>query len=487
MSDFDIPSVEELRGRGLRALNAELPEQRTGPGTLARVEMSAFARLIADNHQHIGALDRDANPLTAGEDGLAQWSVVVDVPRRGATGARKAAALELRGEPGAVIPMGAELVHQGGLRFRTTAAATVSEGIAVTDIVAVDTGPSTRLSAGAALRLVAPPSGIDQSARLVRDLDEGGFDREPLGRWRQRVVKRWSQGAQGGNRSDYEQWVLAADTPFLDIVPNADEAYVYRHKPTLGSVGLVALRLGIGSSRVLTPLERVGIRLYIAERQPITDMVSMMVAHTRHVHIELALSTLPSFASPWDDRDATYAVSSYDSVSRLLTVAPTLPPTLSVGHRVVIASANPDASGADGYPAVISALVDSATVVLAPHGNRSAPLSWTPTEGDRIYAQSEVMERVRNAVLDGYTLGCGAEAEGVRGLHQLGPANPKHKYGDWISDVTRDRLAAAALSVAGVTSADVVTPAIDVLAREYEFPDDLSVELLIPGQVIVRS
>lgn len=487
MADFDTPSVEELRDRGLRALNAELPEQRTGPGTLARAEMSAFARLVADNHQHIGALDIDVNPRTASERGLLLWSTVLDVPRRGATGARKALALELRGEPGAVIPMGAELLHPSGLRYRTTTAATIAGAVAVTDIAAIDTGPKTRLSAGAALRLIAPPVGVDQAARLVRDLDEGGFDQEPIGLWRQRIVQRWTQGAQGGNRSDYEQWVLAADTPFLDIVPQADSAYVYPHKPTLGSVGLVGLRLGVGTSRVLSGLEGAAIRLYVGERRPITDIVSMMTVRTRAVHVELMLRTLPRAAAPWNDGDSVYTVASYDGASRQLTIAPALPPTLGVGHRLVIASASPDSSGADGHPAVVSALIDTTTVVLAPYGNRSAPLAWAPAAGDRIYAQSEATERARQAVLDGYTLGCGVDAETVPGINQLGPANPGHRYGDWLSDVTRDRLAAAALSVAGITSAEVITPISDVLAREFAFPDDLDVELLIPGQVIVRS
>ncbi len=37
-----------------------------------------------------------------------------------------------------------------------------------------------------------------------------------------------------------------------------------------------------------------------------------------------------------------------------------------------------------------------------------------------------------------------------------------------------------------MTGVTVVAPAADVLATEYEFPDDNIVELLVPGQVVVR-
>ncbi len=264
MPDFETPDVVELRDRYLAALKAGLPSQRTGPRTLARIEAGVAAEIVRDNHARLDELDRNATPLTATERGLVQWAELLRVPRKVATAARKAQALEVRGTVGSVVPVGAQLVHASGLRYQVTVAVTLPiGGVATTDIEAVDVGASTRLPAGEALRFVTAPTNIDQTARLVRDLDEGGEDEEPVGLWRRRVVQRHRVAVQGGTRADYEQWVLESAAAIRD-------AYIYYpNKPTAGSVALVGLKSGTGTARVLSAAERGLIEAYVEKLRPI--------------------------------------------------------------------------------------------------------------------------------------------------------------------------------------------------------------------------
>jgi uncharacterized phage protein gp47/JayE len=478
MATFAIPSPDELRDRALRGLNAELPELRTGEGTLPRAEVSTYARITADNHIRISQLDLDATPDTATEAGLERWAIVLGVARKSATGARKADALEIRGTNGSVVPVDTQLTHGSGLVYKVTAAVTIpAAGVTTADIEAVSTGASTRLNAGEALRFTTPPAGIELAARLVLNLDEGGDDIEPIGAWRARVVQKFRDGSNGGRVSDYEANTLAAS----DAVRSA---YPYANKPSARIVSIAALKDGTGTARVLSAAERDAIDEYLTDpsRKPITDEIVVMTTPTQVVHVDVRISVLDSAAFDWDD-SAGYTVTSWNATTRELVISPSLPGELAVGHLVTIKSASPGTSGSDGYPAQVSALIPPATCVLAPYGGRAQPLSWTPSPGDNVYASSVTALKVRTNILDGYEVGDAF----TDGLNTLGPANPDHAYGDWESDVIKAKLQAAAFVVPGVSNASVAAPAFDVSAEEFAFPDDDQVELLIPGEVVVRT
>jgi uncharacterized phage protein gp47/JayE len=481
MADFDVASVEELRDRGLRSLNRDFPALRTGPGTPARLEVAAFARMAADNHPALEVVDANATPLEATSAGLLRWGTVLGVPRKLATGARKAQSVEATGTPASVILAGAVLVHQDGLRYAVQNTAAIPAGGAVLlDIEAIDTGPNTRRSAGDALKFSSPPTGVNQTARVLLDFDEGGEPDESIGAYRERLLTRFRQGGQGGNRSDYEQWVLASTSAIRD-------AFIYGGKPGLGWVSVAGLRDGQGASRVLNDTEREEIRAYLLARKPVSDKIRVLVTPARTVHVELAIGTLSqTHRFDWDDA-AGFEVSAWDPATRVLTWDPAVPSDLSAGKLLAINSLDPSSSGSDGWPAVVAAVTGATTTVLTPYRGRAQPFSFTPAASDIIHASSTTAWRVREAVVNGYIVGCGSDEFHVPGINQLGPANPEHAYGPWASDITISMLLAAARSQPGVASVAVVTPAADELATEYEFPDDDQVELLVPGQVLVRS
>jgi uncharacterized phage protein gp47/JayE len=471
---------QELRDALLRTLAAYLPQVPTTPGGFAYLEAAAIARIVADLHVRLDEQDRNATPLTASETGLAVWAELLDVPRGGASGSSRSQCLRVNGDAGAVIPANSTLTHRTGLQFEVPTAITLpASGTALADVRALSTGANTNLVAGEALRFDAAITDVSPAGRLELDL-QGGTDEEPLGQWRARVVERFRIAIQGGTRSDYQAWSHEA-LPTVRFVP-----YPYPNKPTDGTVSIAGLRVGSGSTRSLTTAERDAIADYLETRRPITDQVVVMETVPTTVHVDLRIGVLPSAAFDWDDSPG-YTVTSYNATTAQLVVSPNLPPELAPGHLLTVAKVTPGSSGADGHPSSVSAIVSTTTCVLAPFGGRSQPLAWTPSPGDPIYAYSLTADAVRNAVLSGYEIGCGSDAVPQPGMDTLGPANPGQVYGDWLADLERDRLAAAARSVAGVTDCTVVTPGSDQTATEYAFPDDDQVGYLVPGQVVVRS
>lgn len=474
---FTIPPQEELRDRYLRALAAELPDLRASEGTLPYVEAGVISGLVRDGHAHQASVGNNVTPVNADDDGVLLWGTAKGITRKTASVSRKASALEVRGTVGTVVAAGDLLTHRSQLTYQLTEGATVgADGTVKVSIESVSTGASTRLSKGETLRFTSAPAGIDQAARLVLDIDEGGDDLEPIGQWRDRILLRMRESAQGGNRGDYEEWAR-------EIVSVA-AAYIYKAKPGLGWVSVAVLGDGSGASRIVSSGIRDEVYASLTTDRPITDRVRVMETIERKVAIDVQMTAFPGYDFDWDSSSG-FEVSAWNASTRTLTFASDLPNTLSVGDLLTIVPVLA-ATVTDGRPCRVSAISSATAVIVAPVGDFAEPVDFTPIAGDPIYASSETARAARTAILDGYTV-CSTDAEVyVAGVNQLGPANPNGAYGDWASDITRGGIEAAARSGGRAATVIVVSPATDEAAEEFAFPDDDTVELLTPGRVIVR-
>lgn len=460
------PTPAELRDEYIRSLRAELPDLRTGAGSLARAEAGTIAALLSGLYERLAAIERNITPYSAETpEGLAPHAETVRLPRKGATPARKSRALEIRGNPDSTIAAGATLRHSSGLRFQVTRSVAIALGDdrVFADVEALDTGPATRLTAGEALVLESPPSGVQQTAKLVLDLDEGGREAESLGAWRERVLAVWRQKRQGGNRSDYRQWAL--ELPFVD------EVYIYANRPGHGHVGIAALKEGTGSNRLLSASERDELAQHIEARRPICDQVHILDIRPVLVHGFVTITPFPGHELDWTGGDGVFA---WDSQRGVLTLDGDPPPSLAVGDYLTIFQ-NPilDDDLGTGRAAVVSQ-IDGRNIGLASLAG-SDPVGFTPNHGDPIAPSSRTHHAVWQTI--------------VEHLSTLGPANPDGRHGVWLADVMPGHLQAQALAVPGVMTAEVaitgVEPGEGYPSAERPFPD-LSVALLLPGQWVIR-
>ena len=466
-----MKSQRELQDEYLRAHIAERPL----PGNRAIVEAdaAATAQLVAGLYHRLDQVEAGVTPASCRTvEQLSRWADLCDVPRKGAVSARRALALEVRGSDGAVVNVG-ELLAHGQRLYRTTSQATIVDGRGRCGLEAVEPGESGKLARGVTLRFRLPPAGIAESASLVLDLSDGGWDVEPFGAWRERVSAVWAHRGQGGNAIDYQQWCEA-----LDFVAHA---YVYARKPTNGHVSVACTAPGYGAARALSVAKRQEVLAYLIDgRKPVCDRVHVLETFPIAVHGRVTLSTYADAAPTWR-HPVPVAVSGWDASSSKLTIDP-VPEDLGIGDYLAIECVAGDKATSTGEPVIVTA-TQGASVHVAPARPCGVAFGgYQPAAGDVVHPSSATAYPVWRRVLYG-------DGDAVPGLVHLGPANVDGRHGSWPADVQRARVAANAIAVAGVRSADVaienVAPGADYISTEWPFPKHDRVALLVPGEWLV--
>lgn len=457
---LQIPSLEDLTTQLVGDYKARFPGfnvaresdnwKRLRTLSLAALSIGYLVRVAYD----------DLFPDTAAGDALDRLGNIWGVNRKGATPARKSDALRVTGTAGSTVSVGDELEHDSGLRFQVNENATIpAAGQVDVDVIGIDTGSATKLNAGETLTFTSPPAGVDADAELQLDLDQDGADQEKDGAYRVRILNRIGQPGMGGNANDYEQWALEVD--------GVAEAYVYPLRAGRGSVDVAALHDAEGSSRILNTDERADLLAYIEDEHPVSIKdFRVLEVTTSEQDCEVTIEAKPGSAYEWDwdDTGGALVVSSWDSGTRTITFTTDRPGDMAAGDRIVIKTAAGDGTG---ELFEIEALGSSADQIIL----KKAP-SVAPTSPDEVYAGGNLTEAVRDEILAHYK--------------SLGPAVGSYGTGEWDSDLNPRRIEAEALGVEGVRDATTSTPSSTVTADDPAFPNDDTIELIIPGEVVVR-
>jgi uncharacterized phage protein gp47/JayE len=497
---YQVPTLEEFLGFLVAMFKGLLPDRNIGTRFAPAWK---FVKTIAgagtDVHAHVDARFKDVMPNSARGAALDEW-IAIKAPggtttRKGATGARKAAAGRVRGTLGATSAVGDQLIHRAsGLMFQINSAVTIPAALYFdADIAAIDTGSKTRLKAGEVLEYLVTPAGLQTQVELQLDLDGDGQDQELDGAARNRLLAAFSAPTAGGNQADYVAWALAQ----VGIA----QAFCYQNRAGLGTVDVAALHSGSGSARILTNTEATALLAVLQTLCPAQVINALRVltaiggntdaANLANVEITVTPDGSPQYLFDWDDTTAP-TVLAYTAATRLLQFAGgTRPGTMQAGHRIVLKGV---ASSQDGTPYVIEALSGADSVIL------QTALTVNAAATDIVYAGGPLTKPIRDAILahiNGDTLYAGptgplpgATADSTVGLQVLadgiGTANPAGLYGSWRGGLLRGTLAQIAMYTRGVRNQNVIAPAADLEAVDYAFPVDNQIGLLTPGYVLVR-
>jgi hypothetical protein len=489
---FKIPSLSETRDFLLAVGKAVFPDRNYGNLRSYHSRRATFlAAAVTQLHAHIDSVQDDVMPDTASDDGpIDRWGAILGVTRKSATPARKSAALRVYGTAATPVDQGEELVHAAsGLRYQVAANATVGGGGSVdVDVEAIDTGAQTKLDAGQVLQFVATPAGLRGSALLVLDIDEDGYDDEPFGAYRKRVLAVFSEPTAGGTQADYVAWVLELE--------GVSSAYAYPNRAGLGTVDLVGLHTGSGSARELDAGDQATLLAYVRAPSQIAGVGGALrhldvVIEEEDVEIVLEPSGEAAYAFDWIGGPMTVAV--WTAGTRTLQFTANRPASMKAGHRVVIKGV---ASAQRGEEHTIEALSGADSIIL-----EDVP-DVAPAATDLVYSGGPLVTPIRDAIvahMNGETVYAGrsrvptpeSSLESTVGLEVIaegiGPANPGGAYGTWIGDLLRSVLYQIAMYKGGVRNLTIVEPATDVEATDYEFPDDDQIGLIAPGAVIIRG
>lgn len=464
---FTVPTLDEMAAflvAFARMLWPDLDSSRTS--TLALMSR-LFAAGVTDNHAHLQGVRADATPIDAEGDGLAFWGAVTGVPRKGATVARKAAALRLTNNDVVDRPVviGAELVHKSALRFALNASATVPAGATLdVAVTSIDTGSACKLAAGETLRFVgSAPTGIEEEAELQADISEGGDDLESEADWKTRILARFQLPPLGGAQEDYVTWARQ--------LAGVDAAYAYPIRQGLNTVDVAGLHRGTGADRRLNPAERASLLAWLNLRRPVGVTVRVLEVLAQATAIEVTVRDTGELAYAWDWHDETpLEVDAWDGPGRKMTFSTDRPDTMVAGGRIIIR----DGAGlGDGRQYTIESLDGTDAVVLEdyPKGFDGADLD--PTSIDLVYSGGHLVDAVRDAL--------------AAHVDELGTANPDAAaYGAWEGNLRTARLAGISTATPGCRDATVAEPVANVEAVDPDFPDDGTIYLITRGRLIVR-
>lgn len=432
-----------------------LPEDDYSRGSDNWKRLRVIAGAGTDINAMLQAVERDLWPDTAEEGALERHGDLRQLPRKGAIKASGALAGLIRGDVAATWLATDALVHTNGQRYFPDSGGTIgATGEELVGITAETGGILGNLSAGDVLTWETPLANIEDEVELQVDLD-GGLDQESIGAYRTRVLNRIAEPAMGGNANDWEQWILESSD---DIATG----YVWPNRNGKGSVDIAALKAGSGSNRLLDGTERAALQAAVDLLRPVaTGTVRVLEVTTEAQDFEVTLvpETGTQYAQDWNDSTPP-VVLTWASSTRTLTFDAARPASMAVGHRITV-------EGTSGVDLVIESLSGTDAVILVDAKGQ------TPTATSEVYSGGSIVTSVRAAILELFD--------------SLGPRVGEFGTGKWVSTLFHSHIFETVQTTVGVLDSTIVTPASDAEPTSTSYPlDDSQVNLLIPGNVIVR-
>jgi uncharacterized phage protein gp47/JayE len=464
---IDIPTLDELHQRLLDAAKGSLTDLDIARFSDEYKRLRVVAGMGFQLNHHLSVIADDVLADTAEGDQQDRHGFIYNVTRKPATPAAKADALRLVGASGSPFVVGDELVSVGGLRFQVNEGGTIpAAGQLDVDVVGIDTGSQTKLNAGEVLTFLSAPVGIEAEAELQLDLDEGGDDQESDGAYRVRILNAIQQPGMGGNANDYEQFAIEEE--------GIATAYVYPLRGGAGTVDVAALHTGSGTVRLLTTGEIATLQTAMDVKIPVSlkTGTSFRVLEVTSLEQDVEITVEPTFEAQfqfdWDDSGGALALDGatpWTGATRTLKLDLDRPTDMDEGDRIVIKTAAGDGTGEVFTIERFGAATDEIILDKSP-----VP---APVAADLVYAGGPLTNAVRDSILEF--------------IDALGPAIGDDGVGNWFDSIIPSRMEAIALDEDGVNNATTVTPVSTVTPADPQFPLDGTIELLIPGEILVRK
>lgn len=460
MTDFQVSTLDAIHQEILADFSNRFPDADTSRYKHNWKWWRTAALATLPLHHHIETVYEDLLPDGAADAKLDRLGKIYGVARKGATVVKKADSLRLVGTAGATFTSGTQLVHRDGTLYQLDESGTIPvAGYLDVDVISIDTGTSTQKQRGQTLTFVSTPSGIQSIAELQLDLDEGGLDRETNGAYRVRILDKIAFPGMGGNRHDYEAWLLE--------IPGIDTAYCYPLRQGLGSVDVAALHGGSGTARLLSPTEITEAQAYVDERRPVSVAdFRVLTVVAENVDIEILISPIEDgYAFDWDDT-IPLAVSSFNAGTRVLKFTATRPGDILVKDRLVYKATGTRNDGSELVVEALGPAADEVTVAALTSAQAAAP----PVAGNAVYSGGPLVAPVRAAIL--------------AHVDSLGPGKGVHGRGTWDDTLRLGMIYREALATLIVREVTIVSPGANVVPANI--PPASTVGLVVPRQVIVR-
>jgi uncharacterized phage protein gp47/JayE len=466
---FEVPNLDETTERLVADAGNRLPDDDFARTSDNWKRLRTLALAVTQLHRHAMQIDDDIMPDRASGTRLARWGQILQVPRKGATGAKRSAAGRVTGTVAAAVTTGDELVLNG-LRYQVNNTTVVGAGSYVdVDILAIDTGSRTKLNTGAVLSFSSAPTGLDPTVILVKDLSEDGDDEEQEGSWRARILEKLAQPEAGGKPSDYRKWAMA--------IAYVDAAYVWPTRGGLGTVHFAGLKDGEGSARLLNPSEIAVVQAYVDLLRPAgmkgTKCLTVEIDE-QNVEVAIKPTSADSSRFDWDD-SVGWTLLAWNAGTRTAQLSADRPADMQIGDRLIYVSAAAPFNTCEEIEIEDFGAGDD-EVILAEHADLTAA---PPLAGDRVHSGGPLVEPCRQAIKSyGNQLGPGREDTTTGFDYSDGGA-------EWEGTVDPSTISAIARDNDGVRAADCLVPE-EPYTPENSSPDT-TVDVVSFKQILVRK
>ena len=226
MSDFEIPTLEELTDGVVAQLDAKLPDANaTDPNSQTNIEATVYA---GEAYQHFVyqqyQFDQVFLQSASGKYLDSNWGYVYGIQRNQA--AKASGNFTFSGTDSTTIPANTIINGSGG-QYKTSADGEIASGFVTIEAVALAGGESYNAIAGITYQLDQAISGVDS---VVGGEFSGGADLESDDDYRARLKERTSRTPRGGTAADFEFWAKEVD--------GVSHAWAYGNEQGAGTVVL---------------------------------------------------------------------------------------------------------------------------------------------------------------------------------------------------------------------------------------------------------
>lgn len=279
-SQFTRPTLPALINRQRTDLLSRLGLD----GELRRDDAEVYARVQAEGlnglYSHLDWLALQYLPDLAGQAGVERWAKMLGEWYTEATAA--GGSIPVLGSVGASIPLTARWQNAAGVLYQPVAEVLLSSSPQDVAILCEATGVAGNLVAGELLTLISPLAGVQSQATVPLAGISGGDAADGVEELRAKVLRRLSTPPQGGSKSDYVTWALAAH-------PSVTRAWVYPLEQGSNTVVVRVVCDGLASP-IPTPAVLAAVQAYIEARAPVTVAVYVVAPVAVAVNFSIDLT-----------------------------------------------------------------------------------------------------------------------------------------------------------------------------------------------------
>lgn len=284
---YSRPTLSQLRERAFSYLDTRV---EGGDSRLRRSFLNvlglALAGLVHGLYGFLEFMFRQCFPDTAEAEYLARWASIWGVIRKAAT--KATGTTQATGTNGSIIASGSELTRSDGVRFKTTALATISAGIANLSIEAVTEGVGGNTLTSSVLTFVSTPSGVNSTTTVQSPGLTGGADVETDESLLSRLLDRIQTPPQGGSAQDYVTWALE--------VAGVTRAWCYPLELGIGTVSVRFMMDDTYGNGIPLAGDVTAVQAYIDDLRPATADVTVLAptAVVMNFTIDLGATDTPA-------------------------------------------------------------------------------------------------------------------------------------------------------------------------------------------------